>query len=59
MAKLSVLIQPVPPIPCLYKGFRCGLWHPPTAHKLLLVMLLVLISSPIPNLLFRQPLPDV
>jgi hypothetical protein len=33
-------------IPRLFKGFRCGLWHPPMAHTLLHMQVLVLIPFP-------------
>jgi hypothetical protein len=45
---------PLPLLKCLllpcnlgqFTGFRCGLWQPPMAHKIVLYVLCVLISCP-------------
>jgi hypothetical protein len=45
LATISAIIQSVMTFLCPFTGFRCGPWHPPMAHMLLLAMLFAMLPG--------------
>jgi hypothetical protein len=50
MYQYELYLYMLPPFPVLFKGSRCGLWHPPMAHMPVLAALCVFIL-PVPRIL--------